>query len=374
VLSPHNLDNDVPEYLKFCDDRIVEISKLEKLILKTPSGMACGLFHIYLDNFLKSVRRVCGWARIKVQRGCLSYLQHRVQSLNAMYSAILSLPEPSAFEKTKKTAETLIVIKSQIPDIESRILNNMTLKNFIESQHWEVLDDDCYSFYRSCTYINQIREFISLREEQVKETYEILRQTIGKEINTFFSLWATVESAMDKLFVRPRRRSSALHDKKPVSKPLISTIDESKTDAALAYILKHISNCVDIAQVLSKKIECLENVPKEEELKRIWHFMTERKTIIHQLIFAKKQLKEWRSIRLLSLNVTDAMESASNYMKIFMETDLIYCTVVKNVRMNIQQFLEIEAPFILQLQNSIFQVDFPFINFRIGIGKKLKLS
>jgi hypothetical protein len=303
-------------------------------------------------------------------------LRAQIEVLNARFADVFKLPEPVSFEQTKNAANALKDISASIPEIQRKIACNFRIYLFIHEHAWtqdDLVIEDLFSATQSLTKLD---DFIDLRSKQVKAAFDKLRNNIGREIEMFMSLWTGVETAMAKLFThqpKPGHEKDLTDARISKSREKRSTIDGMLTDlsndesvmTSLTYIIRHISNAADIANVISKKIDVLENVPRTDEMRRIWTFMKSRHVLVQTLMKTRQKLRDWRSKPISSVDLDECEREGKSFLQVLNETDLLNCFLVQSSRRSLQNFVDKEISMIREMKNPIFQVSFSFDAIRV---------
>lgn len=358
---------DVQTYLDNRQTQLNILDSLEKYATIRSPILRRGIFEVTFDVLLASIGQVVGMGRLILQEQCSDYLVSNIESLNARFAEYLKLPEPVTFEQTKNASNALKTISNSIPNIEAKIYSNFQIFVFVHEHSWLLDDLVVEDLFAATQSLVQLGAFIELRSTQVKAAFDKLRNNIGREIEMFMSLWTGVESAMTKLFTQQPKQA---HEKEITenmaskAKEKRSTIDSLPTDlsteesvmAALNYIIRHISNAADIANVISKKIDVLDNVPRTEEMRQIWSFMKSRNVLVQTLMKTRQKLRDWRTKPILTVDVGECERESKAYLQVLTDTDLIKSFLVQSSRKTLQDFVQKEIPMIQELKNSIFQV------------------
>jgi hypothetical protein len=358
---------DVSRYLDDRQSQLNILDSLEKYATKRSTILRRGIFEVTFDVLLSSIEQVVGMGRLILQQQCSDYLIANIESLNTRFAEYFKLPEPVTFEQTKNASIALKTMTSTIPEIEAKIYSNFRIYVFVHDHSW--LQDDLVveDLFAATQSLVQLVAFIELRSTQVKAAFDKLRNNIGREIEMFMSLWTGVESAMTKLFTQQPKQA---HEKElsdstaAKSKERRGTIESLPTDlsteesvmAALNYIIRHISNAADIANVISKKIDVLDNVPRTEEMRKIWSFMKSRSILVQTLMKTRQKLRDWRTKPIMVVDVSECEHESKAYLQVLTDTDLIKSFLVQNSRKTLQDFVQKEIPMIREMKNPIFQV------------------
>ena len=359
----------VEDYLLACQSQLNDLETLHRQASRKMKWMRRGIFEVELDTLSASIQQLVSAARLHVQRLSVTFLNERVQLLTEKYDAFFRLPEPVTFEQTKNSAIVLQDMKAALPALHKQIEQNLKMKTFMDNQRWIQEDNDTMKLFESCVTIQKLEAFIDLRSQQVAAAFEKLRLNIGREIEMFMTLWNNVETAMSKLFAQPNRGNNAQSPIKDSSDSSQKSKDRRSSDlismdsfseeyivSSLNYIIRHISNAADIANVISKKIDVLENVPRTEEMKKIWSYMKLRSVLVQALMKARQRLREWRSKAVVLLDLEEIGRESKVFLQVMTDTDLVDCSLVKNSRNDLQTFLKCELPLIKVLKTPIFQV------------------
>ena len=347
------------EYFDFCDSQFEQLKKIGSGFRRKLINTNRGIFMVNISHVSNSIDYAIKKSQNLQEIRTKDYLNARVRNLLSSYDRFFSIVEPNKFEQTKKASFMVKDLERSIPNIIDQINDNLLIKAYLDSKLWSLEDTEVEKFYSSCTGLSKLYSFMDLKKKQVIDSLEKLRQGIGREIQMFMNLWTNVETAMNKLFSSPTPKIPTILIGGPVEvvKHQADFLSEEQIVTSLNYIIKHISNAADIANIISKKVDLLENVPGTEEMRRIWTLMKSRNILVQVLMVSRNKLRDWMEKPLYSIDVDEIEKEGAKFITIFDQSDLCDCWLVSSSRGTLESFLGRDLPVIKSLKNPILQVN-----------------
>lgn len=353
-------DCSVSDFCAFCDYQTEEINKIQNGYRRKLVDTKKGIFDINMSNVSQSIEFALKSSLVHQEMLAKEFLNNRVLDIHKSFDLFFTIADPVKFEQTQKASLMVKDLERAIPDLIAHIDGNMKMKAFIDSRLWILDNDDVEKYYSSCTRLEKLYIFRDLKKKQVLNAIENLRLGIGREIQMFMTLWRNVETAMNKLFI-----SSSNQPKTPIilvdgvsesPKVQVQILSDDQILSSLKYVIKHILNAADIANIISKKIELLEEVPGTEEMEVIWKLMKDRTFLVQVLLASRNKLEEWMSKPVKSLEVDEIVREAKKFIKVLQDSDLRECWLVSGTAERLETFLTRDLSTVKSLKNPILQV------------------
>lgn len=361
----------VGDYCAFCDSQIEQIRKIERIFRRKLINTKRGIFNVNISKVCECIDFAIKSSLEQQEIRTKEYLKNRVLLIHNSYNRFFTIGEPAKFEQTKKASVMVKELENSIPWLIDQINGNIQMKAYLDNKLWILEDLDAEQFYTSCTRLEELCSFKDFKREQVSIALEKLRLGIGREIQMFMTLWSNVETAMNKLFtLKSSKTKTPLIVIGDISEEKLQsqTISEEQIVSSLSYIIKHISKAAEIANIISKKIELLGNVPGTEEMGPLWTLLKSRTILVQGLMMSRTKLSEWMEKPLYSVEVAEIEREATEFISVMKASDLSECWLVESSRVTLETFLQRDLSMIKSLKNPILQVLFYFLILGMALG------
>ena len=362
-------ESSVSEFCNFCEFQIDQLNSIKKQFRRRLLNSRRDIFDIDTEKICRQLDLIIQISFSRIEKLAKAFLIGRVDQIKALYNKFFSIADPAKFEQTKKAWISLKELDNSIPQLIEKIASNLKFKDYLENRGWALDDSDAKKLYSSCATINDLYIFKELKEKRVNDALEKLREGIGREIQLFMNLWTNVETATNKLFSLGIRRSLDKPNSTRNDGDFPASISDEQVETSLNYIIKHISSASDIANIISKKIEILESVPRMEEMRNIWTLMKSRSTLVNILMSLRMNLRRWKTLSIFSVDIEEIERDGKEFTDAMKNSDLLSSWLVRSSLYALELFIERDLPIIKSLKNPILQVIITsFLNLGMALG------